>query len=535
MFIDDARTIDLAVQADGSHADVRAPTTDPASAYSDALAVALTPADPRTYIPATAATSTAAETADSAGAYGAAAASRATTDSAGAYARARPLAGATTSIPTTGATSSAAEIVNFAGASIRPDASPEITDRADTVGALAASAAPDPNGAPPAYAYQAGAAANVEDPAGGYSAASASAPMSDSAGACNGAGASAPTLAAADAHIAYSAAGATAPTIDQARTDSSPYALDRLFLTPNNLTPSDSVLSFSSAAGVANFYGANSKPAKLANEYFAGAKGAQAKMLFTRYPISGSRPHLIGGNLSSIILAQLQDINDSLTITFQGWTYTGQIDLSKVQSFAVATTKIMNALNSNLPVAAVTTASSITPMSVSFTGSLTGHTDGAEGTSGGLLTVNSVSSGRIYIGAQISGPGVASGAQIVAQDSGPPGGPGLYVLYENGGIVPTETLTESYGVLTVGSVSSGAIALGEQVTGAGVSPLTGIVDNLSGSGPGSTWLVNNAQTVAGENMTLTATPLSASYRAYVGATQNRDFFMVQPNGAFGFD
>ena len=94
-------------------------------------------------------------------------------------------------------------------------------------------------------------------------------------------------------------------------------------------------------------------------------------------------------------------------------------------------------------------------------------------------------------------------------------------------------MTESYGVLTVGSVTSGTVAVGQQVTG--VASLTGIEGNLSGSGAGSTWLVNNAQTVAGENMTMTATPLSVTYHAVVGATANRDYFDVQPNGAFGFD
>ena len=96
-------------------------------------------------------------------------------------------------------------------------------------------------------------------------------------------------------------------------------------------------------------------------------------------------------------------------------------------------------------------------------------------------------------------------------------------------------MTESYGVLTVGSVTSGTVAVGEQVTGAGVASLTAIEDNLSGSGAGSTWVVNNAQTVAGESMTMTATPLSVTYNSVVGATANRDYFEVQPNGDFGFD
>ena len=79
----------------------------------------------------------------------------------------------------------------------------------------------------------------------------------------------------------------------------------------------------------------------------------------------------------------------------------------------------------------------------------------------------------------------------------------------------------------------------QQVTGAGVLPLTAIDGNLSGSGPGSTWIVNNAQTVAGENMTMTATPLSVVLdwddKSIIGATENNDFFDVSPNGEFGYD
>ena len=59
-------------------------------------------------------------------------------------------------------------------------------------------------------------------------------------------------------------------------------------------------------------------------------------------------------------------------------------------------------------------------------------------------------------------------------------------------------MTETYGVLTVGAVNSGSVAVGQEVTGAGVLPQTAIDGNLSGSGPGSTWIVDNAQTVAGD-------------------------------------
>ena len=96
-------------------------------------------------------------------------------------------------------------------------------------------------------------------------------------------------------------------------------------------------------------------------------------------------------------------------------------------------------------------------------------------------------------------------------------------------------MTETYGVLTVGAVNSGSVAVGEQVTGAGVLPQTAIDGNLSGSGPGSTWIVNNApaETVTGD-MTMTAPPITVSVDGG-HAIENNDFFDVDPNGSFGFD
>ena len=115
----------------------------------------------------------------------------------------------------------------------------------------------------------------------------------------------------------------------------------------------------------------------------------------------------------------------------------------------------------------------------------------------------------------------------------------MYNLFAAGGNVSSETITETYGVLTVGAVNSGTVGLGEQVTGAGVLPLTAIDSHLSGSGAGSTWVVNNAQTVAGENMTMTAPPLLVylnwNDQPIIGATENNDFFNVSVNGAFGYD
>ena len=162
-------------------------------------------------------------------------------------------------------TSAAAEIVDPARGFSPRAASAPAADQTATSGDLSACPiAINPKGAPAGYYYEAGATAYIKDPAGTYSPAGASAPIADPGG-------------------TYSAAGASAPTTDPAGTYSSPYALNRLFLVWQNTTPATAVLSFNSATAVANYYGATSSEASLANEFFAGYGDTSATMLFTRY------------------------------------------------------------------------------------------------------------------------------------------------------------------------------------------------------------------------------------------------------------
>ena len=61
---------------------------------------------------------------------------------------------------------------------------------------------------------------------------------------------------------------------------------------------------------MANYYGATSFEACLANQFFAGYGGAPATMLFTRYSGGGGRPHLYGANIyNNLTLKELQSIN----------------------------------------------------------------------------------------------------------------------------------------------------------------------------------------------------------------------------------
>jgi hypothetical protein len=247
-------------------------------------------------------------------------------------------------------------------------------------------------------------------------------------------------------------------------------------------------------------------------------------MLFTRTNTQ-RRPHLLGTNISNLTLTELQGISGSLALTFDGYRYSGHVNLSGVTSFLDAAGRIRAALNRNPQVAAVTTDSYITPEEVSFTG----YTDRSH------LFVTSISSGSIEIGGMISGHHLKPGAQIINQLSGTLGGVGEYSLLADPGTEPTpETMKETYGVLTVGSVDSGTVAVGQEVNGLNVLPHTAIYANLSGSGPASKWLVDNAQTVTG-HITTTAPPLTVESQFFVGATVNNDFFEIQPGLYFGFD
>jgi hypothetical protein len=103
-------------------------------------------------------------------------------------------------------------------------------------------------------------------------------------------------------------------------------------------------------------------------------------------------------------------------------------------------------------------------------------------------------------------------------------------------------MTETYGVLTVGAVDSGMVALGQQVTGAGVPGGFEAIDkHLGGSGQGSQWIVKIApSSTVTADMVMTATPLQVDLnwanQAIVGNNGAlNDFYDIMPQGSFGFD
>jgi hypothetical protein len=306
-----------------------------------------------------------------------------------------------------------------------------------------------------------------------------------------------------------------------------PYALDRLFLDVSNSLPLNEVLSFNSAAAVENFFGVSSPEATLANDFFSGYNGSSATMLFDRFVPGGGRARLFGGDISGLTLPQLQAINGALSLTSEGYNFNASVNLSSATSFKSAASLIQSAFAAARPTVAITAGSSIAPGSASFTGSI----------AGGVMDVTAVSTGSIAIGGIVTSANGYAG-HIVDQTSGAPGGAGEYNVWyapsgPNSVIAPSgATLSETYGTLTIGAAASGAVAIGQEVTGSGVKGNTAIEANISGSGSGSKWIVDLTQTVASGALTMKAAPLDVTYQAVTGATVNSGALWIEQNGDY---
>lgn len=120
-----------------------------------------------------------------------------------------------------------------------------------------------------------------------------------------------------------------------------------LILTTSAQIPIGSVLSFSSPADVAAYFGSLSAEATLAQTYFAGFDGSTvkpAKLYFSQYATANVAAYLRGGSLAGMTLAQLKALSGVLTITVGGSAKTSTtIDLSGATSFSNAASIIQAA------------------------------------------------------------------------------------------------------------------------------------------------------------------------------------------------
>jgi hypothetical protein len=148
------------------------------------------------------------------------------------------------------------------------------------------------------------------------------------------------------------------------------------------------------------------------------------------------------------------------------------------------------------------TGSSVAAETFSVTGSLADD----------VLTVTVVGSGTVYPGSTISGTGIATGTQIVAQVTGTTGGVGTYLVNVGGQSAASTTVSGTYGLLTIGT-ATGTFAVGDVLTGSGVAGGTVITANVTGSGgSGGTMAVNN-NTVVGSTTITASTAVETPWYA----------------------
>ena len=265
--------------------------------------------------------------------------------------------------------------------------------------------------------------------------------------------------------------------------------LNELMLTTNTRVPIGQILECPPGASVGNYFGATSNEATEAAVYYKGYNGATASpsnLLFAQYPTAPVGAYLRGGNISTLTLAQLQAISGVLTVTIDGTpTTSSAINLSAATSFSNAAELITDALGLVGPTQATVTGS----FGASFTG--TGSSTN--------LTVTAVT-GYISVGDVIAGTGIPSGTTISSQSSGTTGGAGVYVTSQ-ATTASAAALTSTSFVVDVTAVATGTLAIGQEITGAGVTAGTFITALGTGSGGIGTYTTTKQQSVASEALT----------------------------------
>lgn len=154
------------------------------------------------------------------------------------------------------------------------------------------------------------------------------------------------------------------------------------------------------------------------------------------------------------------------------------------------------------PNGATSSAGSIAASTNSFVGSI----------SNDVLTVTGSVVGTIYPGTTLSGTGVASGTKILAQLSGIPGGIGTYAVNIPEQVVASTAISGTYGTFTVGGSVVGTFAVGDTLTGSGISAVTTITALGSGSGGAGTYIVD-VNTVVNSTVITAATNVETSWYA----------------------
>lgn len=127
-----------------------------------------------------------------------------------------------------------------------------------------------------------------------------------------------------------------------------PLSLNTVMLAQSLLVPTSSLLEFSSADDVADYFGSSSTEASLADNYFLGFDNSTKKpgtLYFAGYANVARAAFVRGQSLAGMTLVQLQAISGTLAITIDGAPNSGTVNLAAATSFTNAATLINTALS----------------------------------------------------------------------------------------------------------------------------------------------------------------------------------------------
>jgi hypothetical protein len=141
---------------------------------------------------------------------------------------------------------------------------------------------------------------------------------------------------------------------------------------------------------------------------------------------------------------------------------------------------------------------------------------GTEAASFGVMTVTAVSSGTIVVGSTISGTNVVTGTTVISQTSGTAGGIGVYSVSIPQTVAST-AVSGTYGTMTVSAVGSGALVVGDILSGSGVTAGTVVTGFGTGTGGLGTYYVTPNTVVTSTTVTAAGAYETKWYCMSIGA------------------
>src|ERR1019366_5793111 len=283
-----------------------------------------------------------------------------------------------------------------------------------------------------------------------------------------------------------------------------------LVLTNGTKVPIGTIQSFPSLISVGAYFGTSSQEYNSAAVYFGGfinSEQVPGAILFAQCPTVSVPAYLRGGSLASMTLAQLQALSGTISLTIDGTVKTsGSINLSAATSFSNAATLIQAGFASLYDAVTASTSSIAAGTATNCTtGTITNN----------ILTVAGSVTGGFVVGGLLTGTGVTAGTTILNQLTGAAGLAGTYTVSAIQNVAST-TITQTYGLLTVVTMASGAFAVGQVISGGTTVGGTTITAFGTGIGQAGTYITSGgSQTVSAT--TISAGPLAVTFDSVANA------------------